>query len=496
MKNIIELIDIKDKKISELSSNNLNNQLEDLKKQQLTKDLEISKLNAQIIFKIKEIEKLKKELDDKTPIDIKKKEEELENKYKDEFDKLKKKSNDLEIKIYNSNDKISKLEKDNNLKESKIKELEKEIENLKLGNQTFENEKKERINNEENNEFISKEKYNNLNEEFNKLKLELSNLYPKNMEEINNLKENYNKEIIELNKKIELIKKENLEQFKMKEKAFLKVNEENSKIINDKEIIILELKEEIKKNIENMKINKKSKIELENLIIKQEDKVKELEFKVKKIETILKNKNIELQQNENYAIQLINIINEQKIKFDNIKNQNKEKENEKIKYLKHEIENLRSLITIKETTIEKIKKNHKLLQDKYLKLCIEKRKKENEDLLIQVKEMKIKKNERVKSLNKNYISRSTEKIFNKNEKKSVLNIKNKINKNYPTLNSTDNYTSLNSNNISNIFPVIGNSNENKNFEENYDLSYLKLEISNDDQISKINNMMKKIIDEF
>ena len=155
MKNIIELIDIKDKKISELSSNNLNNQIEDLKKLQLTKDLEISKLNEQIIFKIKEIEKLKKELDDKTPIDIKKKEEELENKYKDEFDKLKKKSNDLEIKIYNSNDKISKLEKDNNLKESKIKELEKEIENLKLGNQTFENEKKERINNEENNEFIS-----------------------------------------------------------------------------------------------------------------------------------------------------------------------------------------------------------------------------------------------------------------------------------------------------------------------------------------------------
>ena len=44
---------------------------------------------------------------------------------------------------------------------------------------------------------------------------------------------------------------------KMKEKAFLKVNEENSKIINDKEIIILELKEEIKKNIENMRINKK-----------------------------------------------------------------------------------------------------------------------------------------------------------------------------------------------------------------------------------------------
>jgi hypothetical protein len=43
LNNIIELIGTKDKKISELSSTTLSSQLEDLKKLQLTKDLEIKK---------------------------------------------------------------------------------------------------------------------------------------------------------------------------------------------------------------------------------------------------------------------------------------------------------------------------------------------------------------------------------------------------------------------------------------------------------------------
>jgi len=51
---------------------------------------------------------------------------------------------------------------------------------------------------------------------------------------------------------------------------------------------------------------------------------------------------------------------------------------------------------LKENTIQTIQKSNKILQDKFLKLCSDKRKKEQEDLLIQVKEMKIKKNEREK----------------------------------------------------------------------------------------------------
>ena len=65
------------------------NQIEDLKKLQLIKDSEINKLNEQNLSKSNEIARLKKELNDKTPVDIKQKE--LENKYKSEFDKLKRK---------------------------------------------------------------------------------------------------------------------------------------------------------------------------------------------------------------------------------------------------------------------------------------------------------------------------------------------------------------------------------------------------------------------
>ena len=52
LKNLIELIENKDKKLSELSSNtNLQNQIDDLKKLQFTKDNEIKKLNEQNLSK-------------------------------------------------------------------------------------------------------------------------------------------------------------------------------------------------------------------------------------------------------------------------------------------------------------------------------------------------------------------------------------------------------------------------------------------------------------
>ena len=55
----------------------MENQIEDLKKLQLIKDSEINKLNEQNLSKWNEITRLKKELNDKTPVDIKQKELEL-----------------------------------------------------------------------------------------------------------------------------------------------------------------------------------------------------------------------------------------------------------------------------------------------------------------------------------------------------------------------------------------------------------------------------------
>ena len=68
--------------------------------------------------------------------------------------------------------------------------------------------------------------------------------------------------------------------------------------------------------------------------------------------------------------------------------------------------------------------------------------------------------------------------------------------NLNTISSNDNYNGIINNNISNILPIIGTSNDVVKDEKN-DLSNLKFDVSHDDgKINEINNMMKKIIDEF
>ena len=163
---------------------------------------------------------------------------------------------------------------------------------------------------------------------------------------------------------------------------------------------------------------------------------------------------------------------------------------------------------MKENTIQTIQKSHKILQDKFLKLCSDKRKKEQEDLLIQAKEMRVKKNEREKgyfnvtnnnSRNKN--NNYNNKLIinaNKEENKNIIpKLDMKTNNNFNTISSNDNYNNIiNNNNISNILPIIGTSNDVVKDEKN-DLSNLKFDVSHDDgKIDEINNMMKKIIDEF
>ena len=204
----------------------------------------------------------------------------------------------------------------------------------------------------------------------------------------------------------------------------------------------------------------------------------------------------------------MNRIKEQNIQIENIRDNQKIKENEIFKSLKNDIENLRNSIEIKEGTIQTLQKSHKQLQDKYLKLCSEKRKKEQEDLLIQAKEMRVKKNERekgnfnvIKPNSRNRINNYSNKIIinaNKEENKNIIpKLDMKTNNNFNTISSNDNYNNIiNNNNISNILPVIGTSSDIIKEEKN-DLSNLKIDISHDDgKINEINNMMKKIIDEF
>ena len=110
--------------------------------------------------------------------------------------------------------------------------------------------------------------------------------------------------------------------------------------------------------------------------------------------------------------------------------------------------------------------------------------------------MKIKKNEREKgnlSINRNN-SKNKNKKNNKEENKNFIRKLDIRGKQTTTINSNDNY--INSNNISNILPVIANQND-KIKEEKNELSNLKLDISDDGgKMDEINSMMKKIIEEF
>ena len=261
-----------------------------------------------------------------------------------------------------------------------------------------------------------------------------------------------------------------------------------------------------------------------------------------RIENILKKKNAEIKQNEDYAIKLMNIVKEQKSQMENIRNLKNENDNDILLNLQNEIENLKNTIELRDHTITKLQKNHKSLQEKYLKVCSDKRKKEPDELLNQAKDMKVKKIERERgnSSNKSIYNNNTKSeinIRNDNIKseinmrndntKSEINIRNdNINNNkqkiiklkkkedykdvIPKIDIrqkpvySDNIIIDNIDNNSNILPLIGNSNLNENInndklkdEKNDDLSNLKLNISQDDEkYNEINDMMKKIIDEF
>jgi predicted RNase H-like nuclease (RuvC/YqgF family) len=70
-----------------------------------------------------------------------------------------------------------------------------------------------------------------------------------------------------------------------------------------------------KKTINNLN---KEKLELEEIIMKQEDRVSELSNKFNLIDKMMKDKNRELKENEQSIMQLVNIIEEQKKTINNM----------------------------------------------------------------------------------------------------------------------------------------------------------------------------------
>ena len=441
-----------------LEKEKLNTKINDL-------ELKIYNLNDEKNVLTKENNNLKEQIEA-----IKQKEENKDNINQE-------KEKEKEDKDIIENNKIDENKDDNN----EIEKIKKEKEELSNNYEQLMKEKliieeeKNRLFNEynnilEENNKIKNEK-NDLNDEYNKLKSE----YDKLKEEFNNneirlktyiAQENINKnntnddlyitkltELDELKLKISkyesgelipniVVQKYNKEkselknqltsEFKEKEKNYIKNLEEKDKKILEYVSKIKQGESRIKILNENIIGINQEKGELENIVIKQESRVGKLGEKVDKIESLLKNKNDEIRENENYSLKLINIIKEQKNLIYTLKKEQKSLEenystNEEttntINSLKAQITALKRKLDVKEDSFLTLQKSHKILQEKYLKTCSNNRKKEQELLLNQAKKLRADK-----------IQREKDQLFEKNKKRLELK-KELMEKNYSSLNN-------------------------------------------------------------
>ncbi len=281
--------------------------------------------------------------------------------------------------------KENKIKEDNNL----INELKNEIENIKSNLLIEEDNKKE--NSElgiQKDELIEKQILNNnkINELLDKMSKLEQQLNDENKSQINlkenSLQQNENKEDIfltrnelsQLKEKHERLKKnieennsklknikienenliiefENIE--KEKEKYISKINilDENlQQLINENNLanILYETKlvnQKLIINFNNIKIKLKAlsidKNDLEEIIIKQENKVNELNNNVYKIIILLNQKNSEIDDNNLYINRLQETIEELNNEFKKLKSKKEKEKNDEIKLLRNEFMNLK-----------------------------------------------------------------------------------------------------------------------------------------------------------
>lgn len=384
----------KTKQIEDLTSNVLSSSLqseltklkaytEDLKKLEITKDLEINKLNDQLKFKDREIERLNQTIKDNKPMDYVEKEKEQIATHQQETNQLNQKINDLELRIYKLNDDKKQLSLENFKLQEKL--MHSNEEKVKQEEEKNNQNDHQELNPSEDSQCVPKETYDSLIEEFELMKkqfeantIELNSiktLYNESQTQMSNIKKEFEQTLQKLNaanienevikkelndlhlsrrernstdenhiKDIKYIKAKHEAELNQKEKEYETLKEEKAKTINEYIIKIKEL-ELLNRNLSILlKQVTQGKSDLEEIIIKQEEKVSGLGDKVNKIDQMLKNKNNELKQNESYSLQLINIINDQKKEIANIKSNQKETENNELILMQNQINTLKATI--------------------------------------------------------------------------------------------------------------------------------------------------------
>ena len=293
-------------------------------------------------------------------------------------------------------------------------------------------------------------------------------------------------------KSIDSIKKNNLSQIEELKKKYETINTKNKnyeskiKILND-----------------NLNSNNKNIKDLENIILKQENKINELNQLLKKRDTIIRSKEASISKNETYSMQLMNLIKEQKLHIQNLKKQKSEEVSSQIEELRRQITNLENIIELRDNTILTMKKSHKNLQDKYIKLCYNLKKTEQDNLLNQAKMLKQQKLQRdaIKTQKKNKLLISSN-SYNSNLAQFTEESHTLSQVEYPNLKTNPNFNNNIYNEIKDIvsgtndvvLPIISN-NKSIKIEENNSDNYNNNKLEKENNLDEINELMKKVIDE-
>ena len=423
--------------------------------------------------------------------------QEMEENFKNEKEKLLTKINNLELKIYNINDEKNKLSDklNSNDKNEKNEDNNKESnETNKINNEELLKMKKET---EEKNKELMEEKKENENINLSQNKSPNSNnedLYNQ-IKELKKTIEDYKTgKIIPENTKndIDSIKNVKLSDIEELRKKFELINTKNKNY-----------ESKIKYLNDNITKNSKNKKDLETIILKQEDKINELNTLIKKKDNKIYSKEASINKNEVYSLQLMNIIKEQKLQIKNIKKQKNEEENAQIAELKRQINKLENTLELKDSTIENMKKTHKKLQDKYMKLCFNIKTKEQDNLLNQAKMLKKQKLARDALMAQNkYLSKSiisNNLVQNTEESNAMSEFDYPNIKTNPNINSASiekekkEIISKTRNDV--VLPAISTNNSVK-MEDNININSKDSLIEGEwNKLDDINEEMKKIIEE-
>jgi chromosome segregation ATPase len=277
--------------------------IEELKKLEISKDVKINELNHKLENKEKELLKVYQENENLKNVSSSTNRNENENKsdeLKIENNRLSNKVNDLELKMY----KFVEESKSLNLDKSKLLE---EIHGLKEKLSSFEKKEQE---NQSTSTIIKNADLDKLMKDCEEEKFQKELLERERIEQEGKIA-NMKNAIQEIKDKFEfeLVRKEKImnEKHSTKEEEFNNLN----KKLKTFEIQIKQLKSAYQAVT-------KEKMELEEILIKQEEKVNELGLKVNKVDKLLKDKNRELKENEESAMQLVKIIEEQKKTISNL----------------------------------------------------------------------------------------------------------------------------------------------------------------------------------